>query len=170
MDGMQAAAAKFPGHVGGYLIPPDDTEEGAYHTLFAFDTQAHLEAWTNSCERKAWLQRIAPLIRGDAALRVLTGLETWFALPTARTKTPPPRWKMALVTWLGIFPMVLLLSRTVGAVLSPFAASEIVVMVVTALVVVAMTWFVMPTLARLFAGWLYPPGFEPETKPTPAAD
>jgi len=167
MAGMQSAAARFPGHMGGFLIPPDQVEQGCYRTLFAFDTEAHLQAWTQSAERKDWLERIALVTHGDAAMRVLTGLETWFALPAARTKAPPPRWKMALVTWLGIFPLVLLLSRTIGALLAPFLWPALVVMVVTALVVTAMTWLVMPTLVRLFAGWLYPPALESGPDPTP---
>ncbi len=32
---------------------------------------------------------------------------------------------------------------------------------VTALVTLAMTWLVMPGLARLFSGWLYPKADEP---------
>ncbi|MDR3455468.1 MAG: antibiotic biosynthesis monooxygenase [Rhodoferax sp.] len=170
MAGMQAAAAQFPGHMGGFLIPPEQAEQSCYRMLFAFDTEAHLQDWMQSQERQRWHRRIADVTLGGAATRVLTGLETWFALPAARTKSPPPRWKMALVTWLGIFPLVLLLSRTIGALLAPFLWPALVVLVVTALVVTAMTWIVMPTLVRVFAGWLYPPSLESELNPTPTAE
>jgi antibiotic biosynthesis monooxygenase (ABM) superfamily enzyme len=63
---------------------------------------------------------------------------------------------MAVVTWLGIFPLVLVLSNTVGRLLAP-TSPVLGVMAVTALVTVAMIWLVMPCLARLFARWLYPP-------------
>lgn len=56
---------------------------------------------------------------GDNATRVLTGMEGWFALPASDTKLPPPRHKMAVVTWLGIFPLVLIFSAVVGPLLSP---------------------------------------------------
>lgn len=156
MSGMQAAAARFPGHMGGFLIPPDVPENGCYRTLFAFDNEQHLQAWTRSTERNDWLVRIATVTHGDSALRVLNGLETWFALPAARMKAPPPRWKMALVTWSGIFPLVLLSSHTVTPLLGPRLHPTLVVLVATGLIVTAMTWFVMPTLVRLLAGWLYP--------------
>lgn len=156
MAGMQAAAAGFPGHMGGFLIPPEPAEQGCWRTLFAFDTEAHLQAWTQSAERQAWVESVAQVTHGDSAMRVLSGLETWFALPAARTNAPPPRWKMAIVTWLGIFPLVFLLSSTLGVLLAPIVPAVIVIMIVTALVVTAMTWFVMPTLVRLFAAWLYP--------------
>lgn len=156
MAGMQAAAAQFPGHMGGFLIPPDTPENGCYRTLFAFDNEAHLQAWTRSAARNEWLVRIAAVTHGDSAVRVLNGLETWFALPASRTKTPPPRWKMALVTWSGIFPLVWLSSHTVSPLLGPWLPPTLVVLVATALIVTAMTWLVMPTLVRLLAGWLYP--------------
>jgi uncharacterized protein len=156
MTGMRHDAAQFPGHLGGFLIGPEVAGLGCYRTLFAFDTEPHLQAWTQSAQRQAWLARIAELTYGDSAMRVLSGLEGWFALPAAQTKTPPPRWKMALVTWLGIFPLVLVLSNTVGRLLAP-TSPVLGVMVVTALVTVAMSWLVMPFLARLFARWLYPP-------------
>jgi len=156
MAGMRRAAAQFPGHMGGFLIGPEVEGLGCYRMLFAFDTEPRLQAWTQSAERRAWLARIAEVTYGDSAMRVLSGLEGWFALPAAQTRTPPPRWKTALVTWLGIFPLVLVLSNTIGRLIAP-TSPLLGVMVVTALVTVAMSWVVMPGLARLFARWLYPP-------------
>jgi hypothetical protein len=40
--------------------------------------------------------------------QVLTGLESWFTLPTQPGLPPPPRYKMALVTWVTIFPLITL--------------------------------------------------------------
>lgn len=160
ITGMRSAAAGFPGHLDGYLIRPEEAGLGCYRMLFAFDTEPHLQAWTGSAERKAWLDRVAGVTYGETAMRVLTGMEGWFALPAAQTRGPPPRWKMAVVTWLGIFPLVLLLSQLVGPWLVPIHP-VLSVMGVTALVTLAMTWLVMPGLARLFAGWLYPKAAEP---------
>lgn len=156
MSGMQAAAARFPGHMGGFLIPPETPERGCYRMLFAFDNEANLQGWTLSSERREWLARIAAVTHGDSGLRVLSGLETWFALPVASTKAPPPRWKMALVTWSGIFPLVLLSSLTVTPLLGTRLHPALIVLLATGLIVVAMTWLVMPTLVRLLVGWLYP--------------
>ena len=155
MAAVFTAAAGFPGHVGGFLIPPEDSGTGCYQTLFAFDNEAHLRAWTHSPQRQAWLDRIAEVTYGDNATRVLTGMEGWFALPASDTKLPPPRHKMAFVTWLGIFPLVLVLSALVRPLLSPIHP-VLSVLVVTALVTIAMTWWVTPRLVRLFAAWLYP--------------
>ena len=47
------------------------------------------------------------------------------------------------------------LSRLVGPWLAPISP-VLSVAAVTALVTIAMTWAVMPVLARLFVRWLYP--------------
>jgi uncharacterized protein len=170
MAGMQAVAAQFPGHMGGFLIPPEQAEQGCYRVLFAFDTDAHLKDWMHSRDRQRWNRRIAAVTHGDAAMRVLSGLETWFELPAARTKRPPPRWKMAIVTWMGIFPLVLLTSHTIapalGRVVHPLLATSIV----TGLITVAMTWLVMPALVPLFGSWLYPASAETAPTQPPSED
>lgn len=160
MAGMRGAAAGFAGHLGGFLIRPRDAVPGCYDMLFAFDTEQNLNAWMASAARRTWLECMAGLTFGETATRVLSGLEGWFALPAGPTRGPPPRWKMAAVTWLGIFPLVLVLSRLVGPWLAP-VHPVLSIVVVTALVTIGMTWLVMPSLARLFAGWLYPKLAEP---------
>ena len=155
MQGMVAAASRFPGHLGAHLVSPESASGNPlYQILFAFDTQAHLDAWSSSDERRSWLDRMGGVTLGDTSTRFLTGLEGWFALPSQPTRAPPPRHKMAFVTWLGIFPLVLLLSNLIAPWLAPIHP-VLSVLVVTALVVVLMTWAVMPVLTRLFAGWLF---------------
>ncbi|HEY5987201.1 MAG TPA: hypothetical protein VIV12_12630, partial [Streptosporangiaceae bacterium] len=38
----------------------------------------------------------------------LTGLESWFTLPTQPAAPPPPPYKMAILTWVTIFPLITL--------------------------------------------------------------
>jgi uncharacterized protein len=156
MAGMQAEAALFAGHMGGFLIPPEQAEQGCYRMLFAFDTEAHLQAWMLSRERQRWHRRIADVTHPDTVTRVLTGLETWFALPAAKTRLPPPRWKMAIVTWAGIYPLVLIASHTIAPVLGGRIPSLLVALVSTGVITASMTWVVMPALVPLFGNWLYP--------------
>lgn len=149
------AAAQFPGHLGGYVLRPEGEGSALYQTLFAFDEQGHLDAWSASAERRVLVDRLSELSEGEGAVHSLSGLEGWFALPEAPTRKPPPRPKMALVTWMGIFPLVFILSKTVTPLLSGLPP-VVGVMIVTGLVTVAMTWVVMPFLVRAMAGWLYP--------------
>jgi len=119
---MTVAARPFPGYLGGQVVHPDpegDTEESnLYHTVFAFDTTDHLQAWQTSPERTACLQAIALHTLSSTKLREVSGLGHLFTLRTGAAHEPPPRWKVAVITWLGVFPTVYLLFLTVAPLLA----------------------------------------------------
>lgn len=156
---LTKAAAAFPGYLGGQLIHPIDEGNSddplLYHMLVAFE---HLRAWLQSPVRKLGLQALAPYVEGREVVREISGLEHWFT-PTvgssANAAPPPPRWKVAVVTWLGIYPSVLLLFLTIGPRLEtwPLPARTAVI---TVLVVVLMTWVVAPRLTCWLTAWLHP--------------
>ena len=60
---------------------------------------------------------------------------------------------MAIVTWLGVFPAVLLWSLVLPTPLSALHP-VLVGAIVDVFVVVTLTWCLMPWLTRFFAGWL----------------
>ena len=155
---MTAAARDFPGYLGGQLVRPDaedDNEDPAlYHVVFAFDSVAHLQGWQQSPVRSLALAAIAPHIDAQTQ-RQVSGLGHWFSAPVGPKQNPPPRWKVAVVTWLGICPTVYLLFLLLGAALAPWPLLPRV-MLLTALVVISMTWLVAPQLTRLLKPWLYP--------------
>ena len=66
---------------------------------------------------------------------------------------PPLRWKMAVVTWCGIFPTVALLQLVLNPLIVdvPFVPR---VAIFTVFVVAIVTYVVMPQLVRLFRPWL----------------
>lgn len=154
MRQMMATAATFPGHLGGQMVqaePQEAAEEGVNHVVFAFDTPEHLQAWNDSPARALGLAAIEPMTMGPAQARQLIGMADWFTHSTPQT--PPPRWKVALMTWLGIFPIVLLLNATIGPLLGPWPVLPRTV-VFTGLVVLLMTWVVAPQLGRWLRPWL----------------
>ncbi len=68
--------------------------------------------------------------------------------------TPRPiRWRLAVVTWLALAVVVSVVSHLGRPV---FEAMPVVVdtVVLTGVVVVVMTWLVMPTVTRRLAGFL----------------
>src|SRR5690606_3814272 len=81
--------------------------------------------------------------------RDLHGLEAFFR----GEHGPPPRWKMAVVTWLGVFPCVALWSRLLHPVLQGLP-SLLITACVSAAVVVTLAWGVMPLLTKLARPWL----------------
>jgi antibiotic biosynthesis monooxygenase (ABM) superfamily enzyme len=157
MGDMISAAASFAGHLGGQLVRPGEEgggEPGLYHVVFAFDSAAHLKAWQDSPVRALGLAAVAQHTEGEQQVRQVTGLAHWFAEPKGPPQRPPPRWKVAVVTWLGIFPTVLALFLTVVPLMADWPLVPRT-MVVTALVVLIMTWLVAPQLTRLLKPWLH---------------
>jgi uncharacterized protein len=155
LAGISDAAKAFPGYLGEEVFRPAPGQGGEYRIVYRFDSPAHLRAWLNSPERAAWLQQAESHVTNPLRTQFLTGLEGWFTLPTQPGTPPPPPYKMALVTWVTIFPLITLVvvasAPLIGGLpLLPRLA-------VTTLVTVSlMTWVVMPRVTRLLSGWLYP--------------
>jgi uncharacterized protein len=155
LAGIITAASQFPGHLGAEVYRPQTAAAGEYRVVYRFDTAQHLRAWLDSPEHAAWLARAEPHVLGPLHRQVLTGLEAWFTLPTQPAAPPPPRYKMAVLTWVTIFPLI------TGVVIAsaPLIGGLALVVrlaVTTAVTVALMTWVVMPRVTRLLHRWLYP--------------
>ena len=82
-------------------------------------------------------------------------MEAWFTVPTGSQPPPPPRFKMAAVSFLAAFPLIQLLNRFLIPQLS-FLPPLLRGAVVVAVMVTLLTYVVMPRMSRWFAFWLYP--------------
>jgi len=155
LAGINAAARRFPGHLGVAVFRPESATAGEYRIVYRFDSGDHLRAWLDSDERAAWLERAEPHVIGPMRTRFVTGLESWFTLPGRPSIPPPPPYKMALLTWITIFPLI----TVVVIALDPWLSKLDLVLrlaVTTAMTVPIMTWLVMPRVTRLLRSWLYP--------------
>ena len=150
--GMIEDARRFPGFLGADLLPPEQ-EGGEHRIVTRFASEADMERWNSSAERRAWHERMRPVAEGDPEFRVLTGLEAWFAPATVPAARPPIRWRMALVTWLGIFPTASFFIWFVAPLLEPLPFLGRTA-VLTGLIVLTMTYVVMPRLAHWLHDWL----------------
>jgi antibiotic biosynthesis monooxygenase (ABM) superfamily enzyme len=155
LAGINAAASRFPGHLGVEVFRPESATAGEYRIVYRFDSGDHLRAWLDSDERAAWLERAEPHVIGPMRTRFVTGLESWFTLPGHSTIQPPPPYKMALLTWITIFPLITVVVIALDPLLSKL---DLVfrLAVTTAVTVPIMTWLVMPRVTRLLRSWLYP--------------
>lgn len=140
-----------PGTMGVQLIGPlPGAADGEYGILRSFESDDASRAFYASERFAEWQRRVAPLVDAEYESRRLHGLEEFFREVAGN---PPPRWKMAVVTWLGVFPSVLLWS---SLLVGPPAGIEHLARLaaVNVLVVFTLTWGVMPLLTKWFARWL----------------
>jgi uncharacterized protein len=155
LEGIIAAASRFPGHLGVEVFRPATAAAGEYRIVYRFDTAGHLRRWLDSDEHADWLQRAEPHVAGPMRTEFLTGLESWFTLPEQPGLPAPPPYKMAILTWATIFPLITL----VVVVLTPLIRTLPLVVrlgITTLATVPLMTWVVMPRVTRLLRRWLYP--------------
>ena len=152
LNELIAAAARQPGHMSAEVLRgPGASGDHEYHIVYRFTDTSALRQWERSDIRRTLLKRL-DAIATDRRRSELTGLEAWFDLPADRR---PSRQRMAVLTWVGIWPLVSTLlwfgAPHLRAV--PFLARTALI---TAAAVVAMTYAVMPALTRIAAPWLRP--------------
>jgi hypothetical protein len=125
-----------------------------YGILRRFRDSADRDRFYKSPLFQQWELTVASLTEGEPKHQELSGLETWFVLPGQRALIPPPRWKMALVTVVGVWPASMLvpwlLKLLVGGLPSSLQA-----LLVAAGIVILLTWAIMPVLVRILKPWLY---------------
>ncbi|CAM5240039.1 membrane protein [Streptomyces spiroverticillatus] len=151
--GVLAAAAGLPGNLGGGLFHP--AADGApWIVVHRFRDRAALHTWLDSAQRAACFADARGHRHQEVARRELTGLESWFTAPE-RPLPPPPRWKMAASSALGIFPISLLGSVLLTPHLT--ALPQVARTAVFApLFSVLMTYVSMPLVTRVLRRWLRP--------------
>ena len=149
---MFATMRGSPGFLGADLLPPEE-DGGDYQVIVRFASEAALQQWDECDARAALHERMRAAAEDEPAYRRLSGLEAWFAPAVVPASAHPPRARMAVVTWMGIFPTVSVVLGLVAPLLQPLPFLPRTA-VLTALVVVAMTWGVMPRLTRLMRPWL----------------
>jgi antibiotic biosynthesis monooxygenase (ABM) superfamily enzyme len=101
---------------------------------------------------REWATLVGDLTDGPVHREELTGLESWFT-PTEAPLRALPKWKMAIATFLGVWPV----AGVLGVVLLPWLASWNGVVrsaVFNACIVTLLTWIVMPLVTRVLGPWL----------------
>ncbi len=142
------------GHSGvngaAMIVPPPGSGSAEYGIIRSFASAAERDAFYASALYAEWKKRVAPLSDGQPETRELHGLEAFFR---ANSSAPPPRWKMAIATYLGVVPVIMGLALTLGRLIRSwnFVLNNIVF---NAFVVVLLTWVVMPVITRILDPWL----------------
>jgi uncharacterized protein len=157
MQGITEAARQFPGHSGVTVIRPEAGICANFVVILKFDCYAHLQGWLESPIRQQWLDKAKPFLPKPEKVDILTGFETWFTLPGRSVQGSPPRYKMAILTTFAVFAAVQILTPILLPLLVQVLPRLVAALIVTYLVVLLLTYGVMPRLTKLFRRWLYPP-------------
>lgn len=146
-----AETMSCPGVLGAQILRPAPGGAAEYGILRGFTSEEARDAFYSSPQFRAWEEQVAHLVADSWRQRPLHGLEAFFR---GEAQHPPPRWKMALLTWVGVFPSALLYGNLVHGLL-PGLPATLTTALATALVVVTLAWAIMPLLTRLFQNWLH---------------
>ncbi|HRE79446.1 MAG TPA: hypothetical protein PLN52_00290 [Opitutaceae bacterium] len=135
---------------GAHLLSPvPGSGSREYGVLRTFASEAERAAFYRSPIFRAWEDKVLTLTEGPAQQRQLHGLEAWF-----HSGGPPPRWKMAVITYIGVYGITLLLTQTLTPLLKDWPlllANGVFNLVVVGL----LTWVVMPLLTLFSRPWLH---------------
>lgn len=154
LAGIIESATRFEGHQGTQVLRPPDPAEQDYVILLRFDTREQLDAWRDSEIGRSWLKRGEAFTRGSAHIEHITGLEFWFRIPAHAASSPPPKYKMATATVVGLYPLILFVAPHFSNALD-FLAHPLNVFVTVVCMVIFMTYLIMPVVTRSMARWLF---------------
>ncbi len=141
-----------PGTTGIHILAPvPGTTDREYGILRSFDSESSCQEFYASEVFKKWEADSASMVVGEPIRRKLHGLEAFFREPN---RQPPPRWKMAIITWLGVFPAVLLWSTLLPPLIGPLHRVPMTALV-NVCVVITLAWGIMPILTKVFAPFLH---------------
>lgn len=155
MQEFIAFALASPGNRGIHVLRSDQANPREYTVVDRFNDAGARKAFTSSDCYKEWMLRLKELTEGDPHIEEMGGLSGWFTLPDKPHAKPPTKPKMALVTFLGVYPLTALLPPFFKKLL-PAWHPLLLNVLVTGLVVASLTWVVMPFLTKLFRRWLFP--------------
>ncbi|WP_322002150.1 antibiotic biosynthesis monooxygenase [Marinobacter alexandrii] len=152
---MTERASAFPGYLGAAMFRPSSADDPEYRIVFKFRDRDTLTAWEESEERAELLEQIESLLVQPSEREITSGIVTWFTLPGQNPVKPPPKWKMTIVSWLALYPAVTLVFVLFGDLLASVPLL-LRTLVVTAVVMLLMTYVLMPRMTRWFSFWLFP--------------
>lgn len=154
---MTESAINFPGYLGATMFRPVTRDDPEYRIMFKFSSDAHLQNWEQSPERTSRLGDIERLLASPTQREVTYGIAHWFDLPSQPASShpsPPPKYKMTIVSWLALYPIVTVIFWLFGESLATIPLM-LRTLLVTAVVMLLMSYVAMPRMTRWFHRWLF---------------
>ena len=155
---ISAVQARFEGFQGYKFEAPIPGVQDDWVTILRFASDAHLEAWLNSEQRKQILQEANAFSLDTHIRKVRVGFESWFKFTDDQRQSSPPVWKVNMIVLLALYPIVFLFSIFVQTPLlihrgMPF---WLALFFSNTFSTVLLSWVVVPPLSKVFDWWLNP--------------
>lgn len=155
---IAAAQARSPGFQGYRFQPPVAGVQDDWLAILRFDSEANLQKWLDSPERKKLLEEADAFTQESHARIVRTGFDQWFAVG-ATGASPPSAWKQNMIVLATLYPVVFLVTAwlehpiLVGLLGMKHWSALFIDNVVGILILSVVT----PWLSRSFSWWLRSP-------------
>ena len=142
LKNIKIESQKFDGYIDTQLI---DTcgDENERISIFRFENKITLDVWLKSDIHQQFLQELSKLTTEETKIKSYTSLEYWF------DRAPEDRFKMSVLTFIGLLPLVLI----VPPIIDKFIPMEetVLISVSTAIIVLLMTYIVMPLVMKVYS-------------------
>ena len=147
---IAAACRAFEGFEDIQVFEPGVVTENdnEFVQIIRFSSKSYMQKWIDSEVRASLLEESRGFTIGEPKLTFFTGLEHWFG----QVNDGPPRYKMTIVTFLAIWPLVHFLPPLINRFLHLGALGN--EFVATGLLVLIMSYLALPLMCRLFGAWL----------------
>lgn len=154
-DRLREIMSGFDGFMGQMLFPHEGENPILYHVVFQFSSIAALENWWKSEAYKDARMELSALVCKEPEFKYTNGLEHWFQPPGAQQPFKPPTYKMAVVVYVALMPLIFLVRAFVSPHLAWLPEWE-AIMIGTIPSVILMSYVAIPLSVKLFGPWLYP--------------
>ena len=156
---VAAAQSRARGLQGYRFEPAVPGVQEDHVAILRFDSQANLDAWLESPERKKLIEEAEPLTVEFHARTVQSGFEQWFRDAAPPDAPPPAAWKMNMIVLLTLYPVVFLWGLLVG---TPILTGVLKLNFPVALFIgnafsVILTSYLVPWTANRLSWWLTAP-------------
>lgn len=152
---IAAAQAKSPGFQGYRFEPPVPGVQEDWLTILRFDSEANLQTWLDSPERKRLLDEAASFTDECHTRIVRTGFDQWFEFAGA---APPPAWKQNMMVLLVLYPLVFLLNAWLQkfVLVGMFHLPYWLFLFINNAASVVLLSLILPWVNKRFGWWLNP--------------
>jgi len=154
-DDLTVAAASFTGYLGAVMMRPSSENDPEYRLVYKFDNQENLDNWITSNKRVSLLKKMEPLLEGPCEATSSSGILTWLTLSGKTKAAAPKKYKITIVSWLALYPLITLIFFLFGDILADIPL-VIRTFIVTAIAMLIMSYVLMPQFTKWFSFWLFP--------------